>query len=1363
MIHRVYVEKKKEYATEAAVLLADIRSFLGIEGLTGLRLLNRYDVEGVSDFAGLPGSGAGKAERLSVANLLERCRMEVFSDPVLDIVTDELPEGACAVFITELLPGQFDQRADSAASCIRLLSNGEKPVVRCARVWMLYGTLADGELEKIKRYVINPVESREASSDLPHALSKPHAEPEPVESMEGFCDLDDASLEDYLAEHGLAMNAADLALCRAYFADEGRDPTVTEIRMIDTYWSDHCRHTTFHTAIEHVEFLDPEAQRAYDAYLEARREVGRSGPVTLMDLATINAKLLKARGQLDRLDESGEVNACTVKIDVDVDGKTEPWLLFFKNETHNHPTEIEPFGGASTCLGGAIRDPLSGRAYVYAAMRLSGAGNPLATHDQTLEGKLPQRTLVRSAAAGYSSYGNQIGVPAGRVDEWYHPGFVAKRMEAGAVVGAAPASNVVRSEPVAGDVVLLVGGRTGRDGLGGATGSSKSHSVDSQESGGSEVQRGNAPEERKIQRLFAGGEASRLIKRCNDFGAGGVSVAVGELAGGLFVDLDAVPAKYPGLDGTELAISESQERMAVVVAAADVEKFRALATEENLEATPIARVTDEQRLVMEWRGQRIVDIARSFLDTNGAPRTTSARVDAPEPYGKFTVFSPGHSTDDNSVHDPGHHPGGGTDPAADCGNAHAFADKMQKLVCDLNICSGERISEQFDATTGSGTVLAPLGGVLRRTPSQAMVHKVFDPVRDVKTCSLMAWGYNPYISEKDPFRGAYLAVVESLAKLVAAGGGTEETYLSFQEYFERLGQDPSRWGKPLAALLGAFRAQDDLGIAAIGGKDSMSGTFEDLHVPPTLISFAVTTAPLSHIASPEFKQAGHDVYWVRPAGSESDLPDGNLQKATFKMVSDWMRRGGVHAAMTPGYGGAAEAVFKMAVGNNLGFAYDAGWSLEDVFGYSYGSFLIEADGPPADLPEGVRCDRLGRILEEAELVWEDSRTPLAVLIDAYESVLDPVFPVPDSLDCDLQKAEELLQETFRKPFNPLGVAFGLQTPYAGAGGLQVPAGQAIEQLADLQAIPEELKSGPAGTDRNRSPSVALPSDFTHSGTVPPALNRAAPHMRTDRPTVLIPVFPGTNGEWDAARAARNAGADVDVFVIRDATLSQIAESAEAFAGKLRSAHIVVFAGGASAGDEPDGAGKWIAAFLRRPEVHEAIDAFLAERSGLMLGIGNGFQALVRTGLLPLGEIVEPGAQPLALARNASGRHRSDIVRVRVSSNTSPWLIGTNRADIYHVPVSCAEGRLVCSPELYNQLLDQSQIASHYVDDRGHPTMRFPFNPTGSDFAVEAITSPDGRILGRMGHFERGSDGTWINVPGHYDYKLFRSAVLFFRT
>jgi len=1239
MVYRIYVEKKKAFAIESDGLFADIKEFLQIESVECVRMLNRYDVEGVAE------------------SLFENCKKTVFAEPQVDFIMEKIPADADVCFAVEFLPGQFDQSADSAAQCIQIISQKERPLVRTAKVYLVYGSLTEAEIAKIKAYVINPVESREASLEEFKTLSVQYDVPKAVQTRDGFCELKKEELLAFVQGYGLAMDLADILLCQSYFQKEGRNPTITEVRMIDTYWSDHCRHTTFNTRIENVEFADLAIQETYDEYMAVRKEIGNTKAVSLMDLATINAKYLKSKGLLNRLDESKEVNACTIKVDVDVDGKKEKWLLLFKNETHNHPTEIEPFGGAATCVGGAIRDPLSGRAYVYAAMRLSGAGNPLEPINNTLKGKLPQRKLVKTAAAGYSSYGNQIGVPAGRVDEWYHPGFVAKRMELGAVIAAVPQENVVRKEPIPGDVILLLGGKTGRDGCGGATGSSKSHSSKSLEACGSEVQRGNAPEERKIQRLFLNKEATKLIKRCNDFGAGGVSVAVGELADGLKIDLNAIPKKYEGLDGTELAISESQERMAVVVSKESVALFRSLAEAENLEVSEIAVVKEEPRLIMTWNGKDIVDISREFLDTNGAQKRADAFI-------KKAVLLEKTIEGD-------------------------FSENFHKLVADFNVCSKKGMVERFDASVGAGTVLSPFGGIHQSTPTQTMVHKIFDPEREVRTCSFMSWGYNPFISEGSPYHGAYLAVVESVSKLIAAGAEWKDIYLSFQEYFEKLGDSPEKWGQPLAALLGAFKAQKDLGIAAIGGKDSMSGTFENISVPPTLVSFAVTTADIDAVISPEFKKVESEVYWVKPQKREDGLPSADSLLNVYAYINKMAKAGKVLSAYTPGYGGVAEAVYKMAIGNGFGFDFYSPQKLSDLFGYNYGSFVVELSSQPEEAPEDVLCERLGKTLEAPEIVFGEACISMKSLEKEYTSVFESIFPCQYS---DFEKTEK----------------------------------------APVKAYSFE------------------------------ATTRVFPRIKIAKPRVLIPAFPGTNSEYDSAKAMALAGAEPQIIVIKNLSASDIEFSAQHFAEQLSNAQMVFIPGGFSGGDEPDGSGKFITAFFRNQSVKEQTEKLLSERDGLMIGICNGFQALIKLGLVPYGKIIQTDENSPTVTFNRIGRHKADIVRTRISSNKSPWLSKTEVGEGYHVPISHGEGRFVCSQELMEEMERNGQISTQYVDMNGLPTMELPYNPNGSAYAVEGITSPDGRVFGKMGHFERTGYGTFRNVYGNYDMKLFEAAVAYFK-
>ena len=1228
MVYRVYVEKKPGLDNEARALLNDARGLLGIEGLERVRLFNRYDAENISP------------------ELFDYAIRTVFSEPQLDLASAELDCGDAAVFAVEYLPGQFDQRADSAAQCIQIISQGERPLIRSAKVYALYGTLSDENLAEIRKYVINPVEAREASLTLPETLAADYAIPTSVATLTGFNALSRTGLEDFVRDYGLAMDADDIAFCQQYFRSEGREPTITEIRVLDTYWSDHCRHTTFNTVIDEVRLEAPLLEKAYQDYLRTREALGRSKPVCLMDLGTIAAKALKKAGKLDKLDESEEINACTVKIDVTVDGRTEPWLLLFKNETHNHPTELEPFGGAATCIGGAIRDPLSGRSYVYGAMRVTGAADPLVPVSETIPGKLPQRKLVTTAAAGYSSYGNQIGLATGIVDELYHPGYAAKRMEIGAVIAAAPAENVRREVPAPGDVVILLGGSTGRDGIGGATGSSKAHNAHSVETCGAEVQKGNAPEERKLQRLFRNGDACRMIKRCNDFGAGGVSVAIGELADGLAIDLNAVPKKYEGLDGTELAISESQERMAVVVEEKDVDAFLALAAEENLQACPVAVVQAEPRLVMRWNGRTIVDLSRAFLDTNGAAKHITAVAAAPVDY--------------------------------DCKITGGFAENIRVMAADLNCCSKRGLSERFDSTIGAGSVLMPFGGRRQHTPVQAMVQKISVEKKHTEDCSLMAWGYNPFISDKSPYHGAYLAVVESVCKLIATGAAFEDVYLSFQEYFERLGKDPVSWGKPLAALLGAFEAQMGLGVAAIGGKDSMSGSFENIHVPPTLCSFAVTTAKTGDIVSPEFKAAGHRLIRIAPEKDESGLPGADSLIRVFAQVTGLLRAGKAFACYTPGLGGVSEAVMKMAFGNGFGFRFSEELSREQLFGYDYGAFLLEVGADTPGMCIGTITDD-GAFTQGAESVDADE------LLAIYENKLESVYT------CNIP------------------------TP-----------------------------AGPVET-------------FSYA-----AKSRPVPAVKTARPRVLIPAFPGTNCEYDSAKAVRDAGAEPEILVVNNLSADGIARSVERFAERLKESQMIFIPGGFSGGDEPDGSGKFITAFSRADAVKEGVAALLERRDGLMCGICNGFQALIKLGLVPFGKIIDTDESCPTLTFNTIARHQSRIVRTRIASNKSPWLALTEVGEIYSVPISHGEGRFLASEETVRRLAANGQIATQYVDLDGAASMDVHFNPNGSLYAIEGITSPDGRVFGKMGHSERIGSNLYKNVPGNYDIRMFEAAVKYFR-
>ncbi len=1224
MVYRVFVEKRPGLAPECASLLADCRSFLGLTGLERVRIWNRYDAEGLD------------------AALFERAKRTVFSEPQLDLVSDEADtDGAAAVFAVEPLPGQFDQRSDSAAQCIQLLSQGERPAVRSARVYALYGALTPAQVDAVKRYVINPVESREAAFEKPAALTTDPPRPGRVERLTGFTALDGAGLEALLEKLGLAMDLADLQLLQTYFRDEERrDPTMTEIRIVDTYWSDHCRHTTFSTRLDSADIQDEAVRAAYDRYLALRGEVygekAASRPQTLMDIATIGTKALKKRGLLPELDESEEINACSIHVPAEIDRKTEDWLLMFKNETHNHPTEIEPFGGAATCIGGCIRDPLSGRAYVHQAMRVTGGADPRRPLSETLPGKLPQRRLAQTAAAGYSSYGNQIGLATGHVAEVYHDGYAAKRLECGAVVAAAPAANVVRSQPAPGDVVLLLGGRTGRDGVGGATGSSKSHDLNSLTTMASEVQKGNAPEERKLQRLFRRGEVTRLIKRCNDFGAGGVAVAVGELADGLEIGLDAVRKKYEGLDGTELAISESQERMAVVVAPEDEAALLAAAAEENLEAYRVAVVTQSPRMVMHWQGDTVADLSRAFLSTNGAVRHTSVQVCVPAP------------------------------------QAWGSERSLRAMAGSLRSASRRGLAERFDSTIGAGTVLMPFGGRRQATPAQAMAALLpVLPGHSTQQASVMAWGFDPDQMSADPYAGARSSVYTSVAKLAAAGADYRKAYLSLQEFFEKLRNEPARWGKPFAALLGALDAQMELGAAAIGGKDSMSGSFLDRDVPPTLISFAVAPVLASEVLSPEFKAAEHPVYLFSGKTAAE-------QTAAWDRLRALAREGRVAAAWAV-ENGLAEAVMKMSFGNEIGFTAAEEAEKLDWYAPMPGAIAAELTGP---VPDTLL---LGTTTAEAQIALGGDCVSVAELRRINDGVLEDVYP-----------------------------------------------------------------TGPAGGRTDA---------FTFSCA---AADRAAPAVKTARPRALIPVFPGTNCEYDTQRALLAAGAEAQPFVVRNLTADDVARSVEEFSAAAAQAQMIVIPGGFSGGDEPDGSAKLITAFFRSPAVREQVTALLDRRDGLMLGICNGFQALVKLGLVPFGRIVDTDESCPTLTYNVIGRHQSRLVRVRIASNKSPWLAAVNPGQIFTVPISHGEGRFLAAEEQVRRLAENGQIASQYVDAEGLPSMDTAFNPNGSVCAVEGVTSPDGRVFGRMGHVERTGGALYRNVPGEYDQALFASAVRYFR-
>ena len=1232
-VSRVYVEKKPEYATVSATLTADVKTALRLKQLNSIRIINRYDAQNISE----------EDFEYSVKN--------VFSEPAVDIVSYELPKLADdeTVFAVEYLPGQFDQRADSCEQCIQILTGGERPLIRNARVYIVSGLLTAEEIDAIKKYIINPVESREASLEKPETLETVYEIPTEVETLTGFIDMSNEQIGEFVKKYGLAMDNDDLVFCRNYFRDEEhRDPTITEIRMIDTYWSDHCRHTTFLTEIDNVNIDADYIEDTYNDYIDARKALGREDkPITLMDIATIGARRLKAEGKLPDLDESDEINACSVKIKVDVDGDLQDWLLMFKNETHNHPTEIEPFGGAATCLGGAIRDPLSGRSYVYQAMRVTGASNPLVPVEDTMHGKLPQRKITVGAANGYSSYGNQIGLATGHVSEVYHPGYVAKRLEIGAVIGAAPMENVIRETPEPGDVVILLGGRTGRDGCGGATGSSKAHTEGSLESCGAEVQKGNPPEERKLQRLFRDPEVTRMIRRCNDFGAGGVSVAIGELTDGLVIDLNAVPKKYDGLDGTELAISESQERMAVVVRKSDEKKFIEAAHKENLEATKVADVAAEPRLKMKWNGKVIVDLSREFLNSNGAAKHTDINVRVP-------VMS---------------HPRNYTDSA----------DSFTAVMTNLNCCSQKGLVERFDSTIGAGSVLMPYGGKYQLSPNQAMAAKIPVLKGQTKTTSLMGWGFNPYLSDTSPYHGAQAAVIESVAKVVAAGGSYKQCWLTFQEYFERTNDNPTRWGRPFSALLGAYKAQMELSCAAIGGKDSMSGSFENIDVPATLVSFAVSLADSGKVVSTEFKKAGSKVMYIAPDYDENDLPVWSSVRAVFEKVEKLIADGKVISAYTPGYGGIAEAVSKMAFGNHIGFKFTQKLPAELMFYPRYGSFLLEM-AEDAGINENI----IGLTTSEYEVDCVSYKVDLAQLQKEWEGKLEPIFPV----------------------------------------------------------------EAPAKTEK------AEKFSFTAGGT---------PHASSfASPKVLIPVFPGTNCEYDSARVFERAGAQAEIVVIRNLNAKMLEESVNYFAKAIKGSQMIMIPGGFSGGDEPDGSGKFITSFFRNPSITEAVTDLLENRDGLMLGICNGFQALIKLGLVPYGRITEQENDSPTLTFNSIARHQSMMVRTRIASNKSPWLASLDVGDIHTIAISHGEGRFVATDAQIAELAKNGQIATQYVDLSGEPSMNIRFNPNASYDAIEGITSPDGRVLGKMGHSERIGTDICKNVPGNKDQKIFENGVAYFK-
>jgi phosphoribosylformylglycinamidine synthase len=1258
-IKRIYVEKKKEFNDETENLRRDLEENLGIKGLTGLRKLKRYDIAGISD-----------EEYLAA-------RSTILSEPPLDHAYDEeLPAGQNnRIIAVEYLPGQYDQRADSASQCIQIITLKKKPIITAADIIILQGNISDHDFLKIKKYLINPVDSREASLEKPETLQMDLTAPANVEIVTGFIHKSDGELEEFRLSRGLAMSPQDLQLCRTYFKEEEkRDPTITEIKMLDTYWSDHCRHTTFTTRINDVEikpshFSTPIA-RAYEKYLSAYDNIfpDREKDISLMNIAVMSMKEMRAKGKLADLEVSAEINACSIVRDMEVNGQMEKWLIMFKNETHNHPTEIEPFGGAATCLGGAIRDPLSGRAFVYQAMRVTGSGNPCGSIEDTLSGKLPQRKITTEAAHGYSSYGNQIGLATGLVSEIYDDGYIAKRMEVGAVIGAVPQKNVVREEPKPGDIILLVGGRTGRDGIGGATGSSKEHNEESIHTAGAEVQKGNAPEERKLQRLFRHPEVTKIIKRSNDFGAGGVSVAIGELAEGLEINLDTVPKKYEGLDGTELALSESQERMAVVVAPGNVEKFKSLAAEENLETTEIAKVTDGSRLQMTWRGSSVVNISRAFIDTHGVRQTMAVTVSAPDDKSNFFEKVPPTLSGLLQRHDL----------------KSAWLENLK----DLNTCSQMGLGQRFDGTVGAGSVLLPFGGEYQATPAEAMAAKIPVLTGDTSCGTVMSYGFIPALSRWSPFHGAVYAVVEAAAKIVATGGNYASIRMSLQEYFEKPGRERERWGKPFSALLGAYHALTELEIAAIGGKDSMSGSFKDLDVPPTLIAFAVDTVNVNQVISPEFKKPDNVVVYVKLERDEYSLPRFDLLRKNYALITEKIKEGKILSAQTVRSGGIAAAISKMSFGNRIGFAFTSEEDNHSLFTSDYGSLLLEIDTDSEErvkqLLSGIDYRLLGRTTAEPIIKINNIEIPIEEVFSVWEKPLERVFPAHI-------KTPGVLVET---PF------------------------------------------------------------YTRRNSVRPAVKIA-------RPRVLIIAFPGSNCEYDTQIAFERAGAIADIFVFRNLTPTDINSSLESMRERIANSQIIAIPGGFSSGDEPDGSGKFIAAVFRNPHIRDAVMDLLKKRDGLMIGICNGFQALIKLGLLPYGEVRDMEAHSATLTFNWIGRHVSRMVRTKVVSVLSPWFSRSEAGVIHTVAVSHGEGRFIANDAIMNDLIKNGQVATQYVDLKGNPTMEFPYNPNGSMNAVEAITSPDGRILGKMGHSERMGTNVAKNVPGDKDRRIFESGVDYF--
>ncbi|MBU3142407.1 phosphoribosylformylglycinamidine synthase [Clostridium sp. CF012] len=1261
-IYRLYVEKKANYNVEGGKFLKDIVINLGIGNLEGLRLINRYDIMGISE------------------DQYQKSRNTIFSEPTVDEVYDEelnIEKGE-TVFAIEYLPGQYDQRADSAAQCIQILTQKDKPLVKTAKIILLKGNISKNEVAMIKDYCINVVDSRETDLEKPKDLQQNFAKPEQVSILESFINMNDLNLKQFLSDNALAMSFEDLKYCRDYFKDtEKRDPSITEIKVIDTYWSDHCRHTTFNTVIEEVYIEDGKysngIKMAYAEYLDTRKFVyGTKGrDVTLMDMAVIGMKELRKKGKLVDLDVSDEINACSIIVEADIDGEKEKWLVMFKNETHNHPTEIEPFGGAATCLGGAIRDPLSGRSYVYQAMRVTGCGDPRVKISDTIKGKLPQRKITLEAAHGYSSYGNQIGLATGLVSEIYDEDFVAKRMEVGAVIGAVPYENVVRETPMAGDVVILLGGKTGRDGCGGATGSSKQHSENSLRASGAEVQKGNAPTERKIQRLFRNPVVTKLIKRCNDFGAGGVSVAIGELADALIINLDAVPKKYHGLDGTELAISESQERMAVVVRRDDVNAFIKLSEEENLEAVEVAQITDDNRLKMIWQGRTIVDVSRSFLDTNGVKQSTNVKVAAPSESEYY--FSKDIKTNSEK----------------------SIKTLWNETLSNLNVCSQKGLIERFDSTIGAGTILMPFGGKFQKTPIQAMVAKLPILSGNTNTGTIMSYGYNPKLSKWSPFHGAAYAVIDSVTKVVANGADYENIKLTFQEYFEKLSKDPHKWGKPFSALLGAYHVQKQFSIAAIGGKDSMSGSFNDMNVPPTLVSFAVDTVNTDKVISPEFKKHDSQVVLIYANIEEDGLLDFQQLRENYKLVKKLIDNGKVLSTYAVGTGGLAEAISKMCFGNNIGFRFNEDIKVESIFKEAYGSIVMEIDNCVLQelIKDKANIVLLGNTQVEPNISVLRESISLDEALSNWEGTLEPVF----TTKVDSKKVKNL-------------------------------------KVNDIN------NKNLASAEHSKSKAI----------------------IKIAKPRVIIPVFPGTNCEYDSMRAFEKAGAEVEIVVLNNLSSRHIEESIKVIAEKIGRSQIIMLPGGFSAGDEPDGAGKFMATFFRNPIISESVSELLENRDGLILGICNGFQSLIKLGLLPYGKITDITENSPTLTYNEIGRHISRMVETKVVSNLSPWLSHLKIGDTHTIPVSHGEGRFVGSSEVIKKLFENGQVATQYVDFEGAPSYDINFNPNGSMYAIEGITSLDGRIFGKMGHSERMGSNIGVNIIGEKDQKIFEAGVNYFK-